>query len=154
KDAMRRIDRAILVEGYFDAIALDHAGVPGVIASMGTSLTSGQASLLRRYTTRVVIAYDGDDAGRNATLRAAPILLAAGLTVTALDPQGEKDPDTVIQKFGVDRFLELLGNATDIFEFGIGEWAGDVAKLSGREKSERVEQFLPLLSAVSDPVVR
>jgi DNA primase len=154
KDAMRRKDRAILVEGYFDAIAIDHAGVPGVVASMGTSLTSGQASLLRRYTTNVVIAYDGDNAGRNATLRAAPVLLAAGLNVSALDLQGEKDPDTVVQKFGVDRFLELLGNATDIFEFGLGEWAGDVAKLTGREKSERVEQFIPLLSAVSDPVVR
>jgi DNA primase len=154
KDAMRRKDRAILVEGYFDAIAIDHTGVPGVVASMGTSLTSGQASLLRRYTTNVVIAYDGDNAGRNATLRAAPVLLAAGLNVAALDLQGEKDPDTVVQKFGVDRFLEILGNATDIFEFGLGEWAGDVAKLSGREKSERVEQFIPLLQAVSDPVVR
>src|SRR3954466_1424171 len=154
KDSMRRKDRAILVEGYFDAIAIDHAGVPGVVASMGTSLTSGQASLLRRYTTNVVIAYDGDNAGRNATLRAAPVLLAAGLNVAALDLQGEKDPDTVVQKFGVDRFLELLGNATDIFEFGIGEWAADVSKMSGREKSERVEQFIPLLSAVSDPVVR
>jgi DNA primase len=154
KDAMRRIDRAILVEGYFDAISIDHAGVPGVVASMGTSLTSGQASLLRRFTTRVVIAYDGDNAGRTATLRAAPVLLAAGLTVSALDLQGEKDPDSVVQKHGVDRFLELLGNATDIFEFGLGEWAGDVATLTGREKSERVEQFVPLLSAVSDPVVR
>jgi DNA primase len=154
KDAMRRKDRAILVEGYFDAIAIDHAGVPGVVASMGTSLTSGQASLLRRFTTNVVIAYDGDNAGRTATLRAAPVLLAAGLNVSALDLQGEKDPDTVVQKFGVDRFLELLGNATDIFEFGLGEWADDVAKLSGREKSERVEHFIPLLSAVSDPVVR
>jgi len=154
KDAMRRKDRAILVEGYFDAIAIDHAGVPGVVASMGTSLTSGQASLLRRFTTNVVIAYDGDNAGRTATLRAAPVLLATGLNVSALDLQGEKDPDTVVQKFGVDRFLELLSNATDIFEFGLGEWAGDVAKLSGREKSERVEHFIPLLSAVSDPVVR
>lgn len=154
KDAMRRMDRAILVEGYFDAIAIDHAGVPGVVASMGTSLTSGQASLLRRFTAHVVIAYDGDNAGRNATLRAAPVLLAAGLNVSALDLQGEKDPDTVVQKHGVDRFLELLGSATDIFEFGLGEWAGDVAQLTGREKSERVEQFVPLLSAVSDPVVR
>ncbi len=154
KDAMRRMDRAILVEGYFDAIAIDHAGVPGVVASMGTSLTSGQASLLRRFTTNVVIAYDGDNAGRNATLRAAPVLLAAGLNVSALDLQGEKDPDSVVQKHGPDRFLELLSNATDIFEFGLGEWAGDVAKLTGREKSERVEQFVPLLSAVSDPVVR
>jgi DNA primase len=154
KDAMRRIDRAILVEGYFDAIAIDHAGVPGVVASMGTSLTSGQASLLRRSTTRVVIAYDGDDAGRNATLRAAPVLLSAGLTVSALDLQGEKDPDTVVEKHGVDRFLEILGNATDIFEFALREWAVDAAKLSGREKSQRVEAFVPLLGAVVDPVVR
>ena len=154
KDAMRRIDRAILVEGYFDAIAIDHAGVPGVVASMGTSLTTGQASLLRRFTTRVVIAYDGDDAGRSATLRAAPVLLSAGLTVSALDLQGEKDPDSLVQKHGADRFLELLGQATDIFDFALKEWAGDVSRLTGREKSEKVEAFVPLLSAVSDPVVR
>ena len=154
KDAMRRIDRAILVEGYFDSIALDHAGVPGVVASMGTSLTSGQASLLRRYTTKVVIAYDGDDAGKSATLRAAPVLLAAGLTVSALDLQGEKDPDTLIQNQGVDRFLELLGNATDIFDFALKEWASNVKMLTGREKADRVEAFMPLLSAVVDPVVR
>ena len=154
KDAMRKIDRAILVEGYFDAIAIDHAGVPGVVASMGTSLTSGQASLLRRFTRRVVIAYDGDDAGRNATLRAAPVLLAAGLNVEVLDLQGEKDPDTLIQNQGLERFLELLGTASDIFQFGLGVWAANAAALSGREKSERVEMFIPLLSAVTDPVVR
>ena len=154
KDAMRRIDRAILVEGYFDAIAIDNAGVPGVVASMGTSLTSGQASMLRRYTTRVVIAYDGDEAGRNATLRAAPLLLAAGLTVSALDLQGEKDPDSLVEKHGADRFLEVLSSATDIFEFALRQWVGDVNKLTGREKSERVEAFVPLLSAVADPVVR
>ncbi|HSP15614.1 MAG TPA: DNA primase [Thermoanaerobaculia bacterium] len=154
KDAMRKIDRAILVEGYFDAIAIDHKGVPGVVASMGTSLTSGQASLLRRFTRRVVICYDGDDAGRHATLRAAPVLLSAGLHVEVLDLMGEKDPDTLVQKHGVDRFLELLGSATDIFQFGIKEWATGVAQLSGREKSERVEHFVPLLGAVTDPVVR
>jgi DNA primase len=151
---MRKIDRAILVEGYFDVIAIDHLGVPGVVASMGTSLTSGQASLLRRFTRHVVICYDGDDAGRNATLRAAPVLLAAGLHVEVLDLMGEKDPDTLVQKHGVDRFLELLGNATDIFQFGLKEWATGAAQLSGREKSERVEQFVPLLGAVTDPVVR
>lgn len=154
KDAMRRYDRAILVEGYFDAIAIDFAGVPGVVASMGTSLTTGQASLLRRFTKRVVIAYDSDNAGRSATLRAAPILLAAGLHVEALDLQGEKDPDSLIEKYGTDKFLEVLSNALDIFEFGLREWARDAAQLSGREKSERVEQFMPLLSAVTDPVVR
>jgi len=154
KDGMRKIDRAILVEGYFDAIAIDHAGVPGVVASMGTSLTSGQASLLRRYTRRVVLCYDGDDAGRNATLRAAPILLGAGFHVEVLDLMGEKDPDSLIEHQGKDRFLELLGTAGDIFSFGIKEWAGDALQLSGREKSERVEKFMPLLGAVNDAVVR
>ncbi|HXG59118.1 MAG TPA: DNA primase [Thermoanaerobaculia bacterium] len=156
KDSMRKmdIDRAILVEGYFDAIALDYAGVPGVVASMGTSLTAGQASLLRRFTRRVAIAYDGDAAGRAATLRAAPILLAAGLEVLVIDLLGEKDPDSLIQKLGRDRFLETLSNASDIFEFALREWATDAASLSGREKSERVEMFVPLLNAVGDPVVR
>ncbi|HVE70844.1 MAG TPA: DNA primase [Thermoanaerobaculia bacterium] len=154
KDAMRRYDRAILVEGYFDAIAIDHAGVPGVVASMGTSLTTGQASMMRRFTRRVVLAYDSDNAGRAATLRAAPILLAAGLSVEALDLQGEKDPDALVQSRGVDGFLDVLSHALDIFEFALREWAKDAASLSGREKSERVEQFMPLLSAVSDPVVR
>ncbi len=154
KDAMRRYDRAILVEGYFDAIAIDHAGVPGVVASMGTSLTPGQASLMRRFTKNVVVAYDGDNAGRAATLRAAQILLAAGMQVSTLDLHGEKDPDSLIQKHGRDAFLEILSNATDIFEFALREWATDAHQLSGREKSERVEQFMPLLSAVSDAVVR
>lgn len=154
KDAMRRYDRAILVEGYFDAIAIDHAGVPGVVASMGTSLTPGQASLMRRFTKNVVVAYDGDNAGRAATLRAAQILLAAGMQVSALDLHGEKDPDSLIQKFGVDRFTEVLSTPLDIFEFGLREWGADAHQLSGREKSERVEQFMPLLSAVTDAVVR
>ncbi|MCU1349363.1 MAG: primase, partial [Acidobacteria bacterium] len=154
KDGMRKIDRAILVEGYFDAIAIDHIGVPGVVASMGTSLTSGQASLLRRYTKRVVLCYDGDDAGRNATLRAAPILLGAGFHVEVLDLMGEKDPDTLIENQGKDRFLELLGTAGDIFSFAIKEWGADALQLGGREKSERIEKFMPLLGAVNDAVVR
>jgi DNA primase len=154
KDAMRRVDRAILVEGYFDAIAIDHAGVPGVVASMGTSLTAGQASLMRRFTRKCVIAYDGDSAGRAAVLRAAPVLLGAGLDVLALDLQGAKDPDEIVQKSGVDGFLEVLGNANDIFTFGLREWASDAGTLTGREKSERVELFMPLLSAVPDPVMR
>ncbi|HEU4523198.1 MAG TPA: DNA primase [Thermoanaerobaculia bacterium] len=154
KDAMRKIDRAILVEGYFDAIAIDHAGVPGVVASMGTSLTAGQASLLRRFTRRVIIAYDGDEAGRNATLRAAPVLLSAGIHVEALDLQGEKDPDSLVQSRGVDGFLEVLGSATDIFQFALKEWGTGVGQMTGREKSEHVERFVPLLSAVVDPVVR
>jgi DNA primase len=82
------------------------------------------------------------------------VLLAAGLNVSALDLQGEKDPDALVQKHGSDRFLDVLSHALDIFEFGLREWGADAPALSGREKSERVENFMPLLSAVTDPVVR
>jgi len=154
RDQMRRLDRAILVEGYFDAIALDHAGVPGVVASMGTSLTAAQASILKRQTRRVIISYDGDDAGRNAALRAAPILLSAGLSVQILVANDKEDPDSVIRDRGLEGYMELLGNALDLFEFALAEWTPNASQLSSFEKNEKLEQFLLLLSAVSDPVMR
>jgi DNA primase len=154
RDQMRRIDRAILVEGYFDCIALDNAGVPGVVASMGTSLTPGQASVMRRYARQVVICYDGDEAGRNAALRAAPILLAAGIAVRVLDVGTGHDPDTFLKTEGFDRFMELLGNAREVVDFAIERWITNPASMDSRAKSEAVEKFVPLLAAMSDPVVK
>lgn len=154
KEQMRKLDRAILVEGYFDCISLDFAGVPGVVASMGTSLTTGQAALLRKFARYVVIAYDGDEAGRNATLRAAPVLMSAGISVGVIDVGKGEDPDTFIKTHGIDGFLELLGNASDVFDFALQRLAPNPAALSGREKSEKLDTIGGLLSAVSDPVIR
>ncbi|HEY5611421.1 MAG TPA: toprim domain-containing protein, partial [Thermoanaerobaculia bacterium] len=154
KDQIRKLERAILVEGYFDCITLDHSGVSGVVASMGTSLTPGQASLLRKGAPRVVIAYDGDDAGRNATLRAAPILLSSGLHVDVLDVGRGYDPDSYLRKHGHDALLELLGNARDLFDFALDVLIGDATDLTGREKSEKVEALIPILASVTDPVIR
>lgn len=154
KHSIRKMERAILVEGYFDCLTLDHEGVPGTVASMGTALTTGQASLLRRFTRRVVIAYDGDEAGRNATLRAAPVLLAAGLAVQVADVGTGEDPDSYVRKFGADGFLERLSNATDIFEFALGRLAPSPAQLSSQQKGEAVETITGLLASVDDPVTR
>ncbi|MEO8216987.1 MAG: DNA primase [Acidobacteriota bacterium] len=154
RDKIRKTERAILVEGYFDAIALDHAGIPGVVASMGTSLTPGQASLLRKFARRVVVAYDGDSAGRNAAVRAAPVLLSAGLAVDILDVGADLDPDSLIQKGGVEAYGDALDAATDVFEFALRDWVPNPAVLTTREKSARLEEFVPLLSSVSDPVGR
>jgi DNA primase len=154
RDAMRRSERAILVEGYFDAIAVDDTGVGGVVASMGTSLTAGQASILRRYAKRVVIAYDGDSAGRSAALRAASVLLSTGLNVAIADVGPGEDPDTLIRKRGVEGFMEVLANASDVFRFALTEWAPSPASMSPQEKSGAVESFVGLLTSVSDPVVR
>jgi len=149
KQNIRRLDRAILVEGYFDCISLDDAGVPGVVASMGTSLTPGQASLIARYTKRVVVCYDGDDAGRNATLKAAPVFLAAGLHVEVFNVGRGHDPDTFIREFGVDRFIEEISNSRPLIDFALETWAPDVATMSTAAKEEKLTALAPILSAMS-----
>ncbi|MBI2213149.1 MAG: DNA primase [Acidobacteria bacterium] len=149
KQNIRRLDRAILVEGYFDCISLDDQGVPGVVASMGTSLTSGQASLIARYTKRCVVCYDGDDAGRNATLKAAPVLLAAGLHVEVFNVGRGHDPDTFIREFGVDRFIEEISNSRPLIDFALEAWAPDVAAMSSAAKDEKLAALAPILSAMS-----
>lgn len=154
KDQMRKLERAVLVEGYFDAIAPDHSGIPGVVASMGTSLTAGQASLLRRYAKRVLISYDGDSAGRAAVLRAAPILLSAGLAVEVLDVGAGEDPDTLIKRDGVEGYRNAIDAASDVFTFALRESVPNPSQLSSAEKNEHLDQFVPLLMAVADPVMR
>lgn len=154
RDAMRRLDRALLVEGYFDCITLDDAGVDGVVASMGTALTTGQAALIRRLAKRVVVCYDGDEAGRNATLRAAPILLSAGLAVEVVDVGAGEDPDTYLRTRGLDGFLELVSTAKDVLEFAIERLAPNPTAMRGAEKSEAVDALVPLVAAISDPVMR
>lgn len=153
KSDIRKLGRAILVEGYFDCIALAHAGIGGVVASMGTSLTSGQASLLRRYASRVAIAYDGDDAGRSAALRAAPILLAAGLSVQICDVGDGEDPDTYIRKAGNDAFIEKVGAAPNVFDFAL-ERAGNVDAMTGEQRRDVVDSLMPMLQAIADPILR
>jgi DNA primase len=154
RDHIRRSERAILVEGYFDALALDDAGVQGVVASMGTSLTPGQAGVLRKLARRVVIAYDGDDAGRSAALRAAPILLSAGLAVDIADVGRGEDPDTLIRRDGVQGFMDVLARAQDVFRFALDQLAPNPSGMTAQEKGESLQEMEPLLAAVADPVLR
>ena len=107
----------ILVEGYMDAIALHQYGFDCAVASLGTALTEDHAALLTRYTDQVVLIYDGDKAGQNATQRAIPILEKAGLQVKVLRMKDAKDPDEFLKKFGADRFKLLLEDASNRVEY-------------------------------------
>lgn len=107
----------ILVEGYMDAIALHQYGFDCAVASLGTALTEDGAALLSRYTDQVVLIYDGDDAGQNATKRAIPILEKAGLQVKVLKMRDAKDPDEYLKKFGADRFRILLEESSNRVEY-------------------------------------
>lgn len=112
-----KLDKIIMVEGYMDAVSLHQREIPNAVASLGTSLTEGQARLLRKYTEKVIIAYDSDGAGQTATLRGLEILTRAGCDVRILQMEGAKDPDEYVIKYGNGRFNMLVDNAISLIEF-------------------------------------
>lgn len=112
-----RKKRLILCEGYMDVIAMHQAGFTEAVASLGTAFTSGQASLLRRYGEDVILAYDSDEAGVRAALRAIGILRDAGLTGKILHLEPYKDPDEFMKNLGKEEFEKRLNEAEDSFSF-------------------------------------
>jgi DNA primase len=154
RHAMRKADRAILVEGYFDVIRLALAGLEEVVAPMGTGLTADQAELLRRYAPQVILCYDSDDAGLRATFRAGDELLRAGLRVSvATLPEGD-DPDTVVQRGGAAALEALLHDAVDVLErkIQILERKRFFETLPGRRRA--LDRLLPTIRAAGDPITR
>ena len=103
----------ILCEGYMDVIAMHQAGFTNAVASLGTALTSGHASLVKRYTKEVLLLYDSDGAGIRAALRAIPILREAGVTSRVVSLKPWKDPDEFIKNEGAEAFEERLNRAMD-----------------------------------------
>lgn len=109
----------IVCEGYMDVIAMHQAGFTNAVASLGTALTSGHASLLHRYTEEILLTYDSDEAGVRAALRGIPILKAAGLHAKVVDLKPYKDPDEFIQAEGTEAFEDRLRKAMNGFLFEI-----------------------------------
>ena len=113
----------LLCEGYMDVIALHQAGFDNAVASLGTAFTSGHASLLKRYTKEVCLAFDGDGAGIKAALRAIPILKDVGITAKVInlkkDELGCKDPDEFIKKYGAEGYQKRIDEAENSFMFEI-----------------------------------
>jgi DNA primase len=151
---IRKAERAILVEGYFDVIRLTLAGVEEVVAPLGTGLTAEQAALLKRHTGHVVLLYDSDDAGLRATFRAGDELLRHQLRVSvATLPEGE-DPDTLVQRAGVPALEGILKDAVDILErkIQILDRKGFFGTLPGRRRA--LDRLLPTIRAARDPITR
>lgn len=104
-------ERIILCEGYMDTVTMHQYGFDCAVASLGTALTEEQVNLLSKYTQQVVLTYDSDAAGQDATKRAIPMLERAGIQVKVLRMQDAKDPDEYLHKFGADRFSLLLDSS-------------------------------------------
>ena len=144
----------ILVEGYMDAIALHQYGFDCAVASLGTALTEDGATLLSRYTDQVVLIYDGDAAGQNATQRAIPILEKAGLQVKVLKMRDAKDPDEFLKKFGADRFKLLLEESSNRVEYQLNAILKKYDLRDDDQKVKYLQESAELISTLGSSVQR
>ncbi len=144
----------ILVEGYMDAIALHQYGFDCAVASLGTSLTEEHAALLSRYTEQVVLIYDGDEAGQNATKRAIPMLEKAGLQVKVLQMRDAKDPDEYLKKFGAARFKILLEESSNRVEYQLRAIQKKYDLREDDQKIQFITEAAELISTLGNAVSR
>lgn len=146
--------KIILTEGYMDAIALHQAGFDCAVASLGTSLTEEHAALLSRYTDQVILIYDGDEAGQNATRRALPMLERTGLQVRILRMEGAKDPDEFLKTYGPDRFRLLLEQSENRVEYQLQSLRRRYDLTRDDQKVAFLQAAAELLAAVGNAVER
>jgi len=145
-----RIEDVFVVEGYFDAIALHQAGLTRTVATSGTALTADQARLLKRLTTRVTFAYDGDQAGRGAMLRSLGVLLAEGLDVSVLTLPDGDDPDTLVRREGAEGWWRQHREAIDPVAFVQRHVFGTPGPGDPLERA--VATIVELAGGIDDPV--
>lgn len=153
REAIRREDRVLVVEGYMDVLALRQAGFVHAVAPLGTALTEEHIRLLLRFTKDIVLIFDGDEAGGKAQARSLPLFLDMGMMprVVVL-PQGE-DPDSFVKHQGAAVFSEHLLQARSLFEYVI-DWTVAQTGFDAAGASEAMKQLLPWLRRISDRVER
>ncbi len=140
RNSMREQSVVFLVEGYMDCLKMSQAGIQNVVASLGTAFTSEQASLLHRYVERVVLLYDGDDAGQRETLRASGLLQQEGLGVDILTLPNDMDPDEFVTAYGSKGLYDFLKeNRQSIISFKLGQW---LKNHEGRPALEEKSQLI------------
>lgn len=150
---IRRAGRVILCEGYFDRIAFARAGIGEALATCGTALTSEHGSQLRRRAREIVLVFDGDKAGQQATEKALSVLLPHGLRVRAVLIPGGQDPDDYLNKEGAEGLRKLVDSAPDALELSIRN-AVRQGISTPDEKADAVAHVAPLLALVADAVSR
>lgn len=154
RNSLRRADRVLVVEGYFDALRVMASGIDEVVAPLGTALTEAQVALLRKYTRNVFLLYDSDAAGLKATFRAGDELLRQGFSVRVVTlPPGE-DPDSYVKAHGSAGLESQLSSAIDVFERKIqildrAGWFGELQK-----KRRALDRLLPTIRATTDEIMR
>ncbi|MGN0382738.1 MAG: DNA primase [Eubacterium sp.] len=144
----------LICEGYMDVISLHQAGFTNAVAALGTSFTSGHASLIKRYAKEVVLTFDSDDAGRKAALRAIPILREAGIGIKVLDMTPYKDPDEFIKALGADEYQKRIDSADNFFFFQVETIKKEYDLSNPAEKTKFYEKIAEMLLEFSEEIER
>ncbi len=152
RDSIRKFSTAILVEGYTDFLQLVQLGIPNVVALSGTALGINHANQIRKFASKVYLAYDGDDAGVNATLRAGYVLFQAGVEPLVIPMPNDKDPDDWVREEGVSAFQEAMGSSMSLLLFHLQK--KDVKNLSATDRSRTVKEILKEISLINDGIIR
>ena len=152
REATHQLDSLILVEGYFDVVALHQAGIRQVAAPLGTALTSEHAALLRRFVNTVVLIFDGDAAGKGAALRALDVFRDSGVAVNVVVMPPGHDPDSYVRAHGAERFLALQDQALTLLEFAVAQRLEGATHATIEERTRRVDDILGILAKGSNPI--
>jgi DNA primase len=152
-EALRARERAVIVEGYFDRIAMDRAGASEALATCGTALSEEHARALRRRVRDVVMFFDGDEAGQRAMLRSLEVLLPQGLRVAAATLPGGLDPDEYLAQHGADALMKLVDSAPPAIQLAMRR-AHALGTASPQQVSATVSAMVPILSLIADPAER
>lgn len=154
KKAVREKENCFLVEGYTDVISLYQAGIENVMASSGTSLTADQVRLVRRFTPKVTLLYDGDPAGIKAAIRGVDIILEQGLEVKVVVlPEGE-DPDSYVNSLGAQAFLDFVEKESKDFILFKADQLLPEGKADPVKKAEVIKDLVSSISIIPDPIRR
>ncbi len=146
---IRSEDSVVVVEGYMDLVSLYQAGIRNVVATMGTALTLDHGKLLRRLTKNVIVLFDGDSAGQEASERSLPLLLQAELYPRGLTLPDNLDPDDYVKKFGVEQLQSLLAKSGELFPLILSQWmVGYRGEAS--EKVRLCDRLSPVLNIIQD----
>ena len=141
-------DALILCEGYMDVIALHAAGITNAVATLGTAITSEQARVMSRYTKKVIISYDSDEAGQKAAARAIQLLSEVGLDVAILKVPGSKDPDEYIKTYGADKFREVINGSKTPFEYSLDNILSRYDVNLAQDKIKALKELTNIISEV------
>jgi len=147
-------EKMILCEGYMDVIALHEAGFEYAVATLGTAITPDHARIFSKYTQKVVISYDADEAGQNAASKAMRILGEVGMDVRVLKLNGAKDPDEYIKKFGADRFRRTLEESKTGFDYKAERIFSKYDLSVGSDKIKASNEICALIAEYWSPVER